>query len=81
MTTYNLKTEWQQTDTGRVYVVTIMTDTGLVLGVVRFDVPVMTGVDLSTVYGSTVIEEIIVQAAEEYAHRFARMAITLWRRR
>ena len=74
MDAYTVEGEWQTTDQGRVYVAKAVTATGRVLGVVRFDVPVMTGFDLSEVYGPELTEQLIVQAAEEQAHRFGKAA-------
>jgi len=74
MDNYKVTGEWQQTETGRVYVARAIARTGRVLGVVRFEVPVMTGFDMATVYGKDLTEQLIVQAAEEQAHRFGKAA-------
>jgi hypothetical protein len=74
MQDYTVKGEWQQTDTGRVYVARAIARSGRVLGVARFEVPVMTGFDMATVYGKELTEQMVVQAAEEQAHRFGKAA-------
>ena len=74
MQDYVVKGEWQPTDTGRVYVAKAIAKTGRVLGVVRFEVPIMDGFDMATVYGKDLSEQILVQAAEEQAHRFGKAA-------
>ena len=74
MQNYTVKGEWQMTDLGRVYVAKAISPTGRVLGVVRFEVPIMDGFDMATVYGKDLTEQIVVQAAEEQAHRFGRAA-------
>ena len=74
MDAYKVIGEWQTTDQGRVYVARAVTARGRVLGVVRFDVPVMDGFEMSEVYSPELTEELIVQAAEEQAHRFGKAA-------
>jgi hypothetical protein len=41
---------------------------------VRFEVPIMVGFDMATAYGKEFTEQVVVQAAEEQAHRFGRAA-------
>ena len=77
MKDYIVKGEWQQTDMSRVYVAKAIADTGRVRGVVRFEVPVMTGFDMVTVYGSYFTEQVIIQAAEEQAHRFGQAVMAM----
>ena len=74
MDAYKITGEWHTTDQSRVYVAKAIADTERVLTVVRFEVPIMTGFDMSEVYDSELIEQIIVQAAEEQAHRFGKAA-------
>ena len=74
MNRYRVTGEWQKTDLGRVYVAKAVSDNGRLLGVVRFEVPVMDGFDMSEVYGRELTEQLIVQAAEEQAHRFGKAA-------
>ena len=74
MQNYTIKGEWRTTDTGRVYVAKAVSPTGRVLGVARFEVPVMDNFDLAMAYGTDITEQIIVQAAEEQAHCFGRAA-------
>ena len=74
MQNYTIKGDWQITDTGRAYVAKAIGPTGRVLGVVRVEVPVMDGFDMAMIYGADVTEQVIIQAAEEQAHRFGRAA-------
>jgi len=71
---YRVEGKWQPTDQGRVYVARAISPKGRVLGVARFDVPVMTGFEMSEAYGPELTEQLIVQAAEEQAHRFGKAA-------
>ena len=75
MKDYEVKGGWQETDEGRVYVAkAIAKPSGRILGVAKVEVPIMTGFDIAEVYGKEVTEKIIIQAAEEMAHRFGKAA-------
>lgn len=74
MNNYKVTGEWHTTDLGRVYVAKAVSDKGRILGVVRFEVPVEDGFAMSEVYGVDLTEQLIVQAAEEQAHRFGKAA-------
>lgn len=67
-TNYQVKGEWVQTDSGRVYVAKAISEKGRILGVVRAEVPIEIGYDLATIYGNRLSEQMIVEAVEEQAH-------------
>ena len=71
---YEVKGQWESTDMGQVYVAKAISKTGRILGVVRFEVPVMDGFDLATYYGNELSRQLIEQAATEQADRFGRAA-------
>lgn len=71
---YKIERQWTDTATGRIYEAKVVGKTRRILGIVRVDVPVREGFDLTTHFGNRLSEETIAQDADKLAERLGQAA-------
>jgi len=69
-----IKSYWETSEIGQCCEAKAVSATGRVLGIVRVDIPVLDGFEISTIYGREVTREAVEQAARNVAGQFLKEA-------